>query len=186
MMLARLFVKAMNVPGATTALFLALVVTPSCANLADASSSLAGDGQLTAEQQLDLVTQLEGTWYRTDQDKQTPVAIFEGLANGTAMLERLFPEQEKEMVTMYFVDDGVLKLTHFCALGNQPTMVAVPGSSEQLDFGFLSITSLGAPTEAHMHEHVIAFNEKDQVDATWVLWKNGEEAERRFFPMQRR
>ena len=37
-----------------------------------------------------------------------------------------------------------------------------------------------------MHEHVIAFNEKDQVDATWVLWKNGGEAERRFFPMQRR
>ena len=47
MMLARLFAKAMNVPGATTALFLALVVTLSCSNLADASSSLAGDGQLT-------------------------------------------------------------------------------------------------------------------------------------------
>jgi len=176
----------MHKTGATTAILLSLTLSTACSGLPDADPSAARARPLTADQQLDLVKKLEGTWYRTDQDQQTPVAIFEELANGTAMLERLFPGQEKEMITMYFVDDGALKLTHFCALGNQPTMVAVPGDAEQLDFCFHSITALGASTEAHMHEHIIAFNAKDQVDATWVLWKNGSEAERRFFPMQRR
>lgn len=143
-------------------------------------------GLLTADEQLELVEALEGTRYRTDEDQQTPVAIFEELANGAATLERLFPREEKEVMPMYFVDDGALELTHACALGNQQAIVAVPGSAKQLNFDFLSITSLGAPTEAHMHEHVFACTEKDQVDATWVLWQNGSEAERRLFPMQRR
>lgn len=169
----------------SVALLSAFLLGTGCSTLEHGRNG-ALEHELSADQQLELVKQLEGTWYRTDEDQQTPIAIFEGLANGTAMLERLFPGEDKEMVTMYFVDDGALKLTHFCALGNQPTMVAGPGSADQIDFGFQSITSLGAPTEAHMHEHVIAFNKPDQVDATWVLWKNGEEAERRFFPMQRR
>ena len=81
------------------ALLCSLTVTGGCVNVASKGLPQT-EGLITADEQLELVKALEGTWYRTDEDQQTPVAIFEELANGTAMLERLFPGKEKEMVTM--------------------------------------------------------------------------------------
>ena len=65
-------------------------------------------------------------------------------------------------------------------------MLALPGDEDEIHFESMGVSNMPDSNDRHMHEHIIAFNEKDQVDATWILWNDGEEAERRFFPMERR
>jgi len=65
-------------------------------------------------------------------------------------------------------------------------MVAVPSDKAEIEFKFVGITNLVTPTSMHMHEYVFGFHDDaDRVDATWVLWDDGAEAERRFFSLER-
>jgi len=48
------------------------------------------------------------------------------------VIEKLFAGQPKEMTTIYHLDGGQLVLAHYCSLGNQPHMVAVPGRQDEL------------------------------------------------------
>ena len=141
-----------------------------------------------ANPQFERVKSMIGDWYLVDAEPgDAPTATYRLSANETAVVERLFPGQRKEMVTMYFIDDGRLKLTHFCALGNQPSMGAIPGDDDVVEFEFIGITNLASPTAEHMHEPVLEFtDDRNRVDSTWVLWNDGAEAERRFFPLERR
>ena len=133
------------------------------------------------------MTTMVGEWYRIDGEPgDGPVMTYELAANGSAVVERLFPGMEKEMVTMYYMDGDRLMLTHYCALGNQPSMVATGGDEALVEFDFNGASNLGSSDEMHMHQHVVAFIGEDRVDATWVLWDGGEEAERRLFPVERR
>ena len=68
----------------------------------------------------------------------------------------------------------------------QNEMLALPGDEDEIHFEFMGVSNMPDSNDMHMHEHIIAFNEKDQIDAAWILWNDGEEAERRFFPMQHR
>lgn len=150
------------------------------------------DSKITspANPQFERVKELVGDWYLIDAEPEDgPTATYRLSANETAVVERLFPGERKEMVTMYFVDDGRLTLTHFCALGNQPTMGALSGADpeDEIEFEFLGITDLESPTGMHMHEHVFEFTEDDnRMTSVWVLWNGGAEAERRRFPLERR
>ena len=165
---------------------LASITTGGCRSSPDAASS--GSSGPDAARQLDQVKSMAGTWYLADaSEEDAPTAIYRVVANETAVEERLFPGQAKEMITMYFIDDGRLTLTHFCALGNQPTMAAVAGDDDEINFEFVAITDLDSPASQHMHEHTLEFHEDpDRVDSTWILWNDGMEAERRRFPLRRR
>ena len=70
-----------------------------------------------ASRQFEQVKLLVGDWYRTDTaEGDAPTAIYRLSVNETTIVERLFVGKPREMVTMYFMDDGQLTLTHFCAL----------------------------------------------------------------------
>ena len=153
----------------------------SCASTEDAIAPIGGAPHF------DQMATMVGEWYRTDGEAgDGPVMIYELAANGSAVVERLFPGMEKEMVTMYYMDGDRLMLTHYCALGNQPSMVATGGDEALIEFDFNGASNLGSPDETHMHQHTVAFLGPDRVDASWVLWDGGSEAERRLFPVERR
>lgn len=178
----------MNTKFLTLSLAIAAMTLTSCRSSPKASDAAEQTASDSGNAQFERVKSMVGDWYLVDADPgDGPTATYRLSANETAVVERLFPGERKEMVTMYFVDDGRLKLTHFCALGNQPTMGAIPGPENEVEFEFLGITNLSAPTARHMHEHVLEFTEnRNRVDSTWVLWNQGSEAERRLFPLQRR
>lgn len=174
----------------TTALLisaLTLSVLSGCQSGPNAATR-TGPSAADANRQLEQVKSLAGTWYLVDAAADdAPTAIYRIVANETAVEERLFPGQRREMITMYFIDEGRLTLTHYCALGNQPTMAAVAGPEGEIHFEFVGITDLDSPTSQHMHEHTLEFlADPDRVDSTWILWEGGVEAERRRFPLERR
>ena len=45
-------------------------------------------------------------------------------AGGSAVREIMFPGDAQEMTNLYHMDGGDLVITHYCAAGNQPRMVA--------------------------------------------------------------
>ncbi len=144
-------------------------------------------GHLTADQQFAKVKSLVGDWYRTDgAPTDGDYATYRMVAKDSALEERIFPGTEREMVTMYFVDKDRLKLTHFCNLGNQPTMEAKPGNADLLEFGFLGATNLKSPEARHMHEHSFSFLGKNRIDTTWIFWDGGKEADGRHYSLVRR
>ncbi len=159
-----------------------------CQSSPEPAGTKSDQAMTDATRQLEQVKAMAGTWHLVDAGAEdAPTAIYRVVANETAVEERLFPGQAKEMITMYFIDEGRLTLTHFCALGNQPTMAAVSGPEDQIHFEFMGITDLTSPESPHMHEHTLEFFENpDRVDSTWILWKDDAEAERRRFPLERR
>ncbi|GAB4387050.1 MAG: hypothetical protein Kow0022_17980 [Phycisphaerales bacterium] len=68
---------------------------------------------------------LEGTWTMLDENGEEIVAsVFRATAAGSAVQEVMFPGTEHEMVNVYHMDGDELVVTHYCAAGNQPRMVA--------------------------------------------------------------
>ena len=66
----------------------------------------------------DQIATMVGEWYRTDGEAgDGPIMIFELAANGSAVVERLFPGMEKEMATFQKC------LDHFEATKGRPVFV---------------------------------------------------------------
>lgn len=143
--------------------------------------------QPTGEQQFEKMKSLVGKWHSIEKGESGPNEVIYSLtADGTAVQERLFPGETHEMVTMYFLDNGRLTMTHFCSMGNQPSMVAIPGSPDEIHFKFKSATNLKSPKDGYMHDLVYTFHDQNRVDANWGSWKDGKEQHRMLFPFVRK
>jgi len=173
--------RGMNTPLLLIASLLSIGLLGSCVTPGSFGEE---PGHLTADQQFAKVKSLVGDWYRTDgAPTDGAYATYRMVAKDSALEERIFPGTEREMVTMYFVDKDRLKLTHFCNLGNQPTMEAKPGNADLLEFGFLGATNLKSPEARHMHEHSFSFLGKNRIDTTWIFWDGGKEADGRHYSL---
>ena len=103
--------------------------------------------------------------------------IYEVTAAGTVVLERLFAGTPHEMITMYYMNDQDLLLTHFCAMGNQPRMKAVRGGDTKvLNFQFLDATNLPSQTAPHMHEGHVQWIDPDHIKSAWTTFIEGKAA----------
>src|SRR5207237_10320126 len=82
----------------------------------------------------DRLKKLAGDW--TTGGAEPATASFRVTAGGSAVVETLFAGTPHEMVTVYTADGDDVKLTHYCMLGNQPTLRAKggPAAPETLHF----------------------------------------------------
>jgi hypothetical protein len=71
------------------------------------------------------IAQLAGDWTMQSPEGETFVASrFSQTANNSAVREIMFPGDAHEMTNLYHMDGNDLVITHYCAAGNQPRMVA--------------------------------------------------------------
>ena len=97
------------------------------------------------------------------------------LAGGTVLEERTFPETPMEMVTMYYEKDGKLAMTHYCILGNRPSMTVKSSDEKTLRFDFDASCGINTKTEAHMHALTLRFDNPDTITSTCKSIFNGQE-----------
>jgi hypothetical protein len=97
------------------------------------------------------------------------------VANGSALMERLQPANEPDMITMYSADGDRVVVTHYCSGGNQPQMVAqaTTGKTEKLSFTLVRVTGLKTPDEAHMVGLVLTLSDKDHLTEEWQYRSKG-------------
>ena len=86
-------------------------------------------------------------------------------------------------ITMLYVDEDHLMLTHFCDAGNRPRMTGkVSPDGKTIEFEFLDVT--GDMKYGHMHHAIFTFIDADHHTEDWTFGM-GEKSVRAHFELQR-
>jgi len=117
---------------------------------------------------------LVGEW-EGDSSMGKVRVTYDLVAGGTALVERETGEKMPAMLTVYYVDQGRLLLTHYCIAGNQPRMQARSYNAEsgELEFDFLDAGNLANPNSGHMHSVRIQVAGDKHMNSEWRFYENG-------------
>jgi hypothetical protein len=140
----------------------------------------ASAGPTNGAEAFERLKSLVGHW-ETDTTNATKASLdFEITSGGTAILERVrMVEDGKpvEMSTLYYMDGGDVKLTHYCTAGNQPTMRGTYSpETKTLTFELVSISNLKSANDGHMHHATYTFLDNDHFKTTWTFRKDQKDA----------
>ena len=111
----------------------------------------------TVVPQFGKLKQLVGEWEGVHKNMMTGkrekvVVTYRLTAGGSALIETLFPGTPHEMVSVYHGDGDDLVMTHYCMLGNQPTMRSEDGpDANPITFEFDGGTGIKSIKDPHMH-----------------------------------
>jgi len=123
---------------------------------------------------------LIGHW-ETDKTNMNKATLdLELTSGGTAVLEKFHMVEDGkpvEMTTLYYLDGGDVKLTHYCMAGNQPTMRGTYSpETKTLTFDLVSISNLKSTDDGHMHHATYTFLDSDHFKTTWTFRKDQKDA----------
>ena len=154
-----------------------VVIVSLMAGLAGSRQTVAAPGSSEAFTQL---KSLVGHWEEQKTSENKSTLDVELTAGGTAVLEKsrvIAQGKPVEMITMYYLDGGQIKLTHYCMAGNQPTMRgSYAPDTKTLTFDFENATNLKSANDGHMHHAVYKFIDNDHFQTTWTFQKDQKDA----------
>jgi hypothetical protein len=136
---------------------------------------------------------LAGTWNNKESDTEHHVppsvskVIYRLTGAGSALVETDFPGSDHEMVSVYHLDGDDLRMTHYCAAGNQPRMKLDRAASTptRLVFVFDGGTNLDPAKDMHIHGLTVNFQENGKVDCAWDANSGGTKAGTTHFELSR-
>lgn len=158
------------------ALFISIALAPAC--VVSAKQEPIHDPAASAAA-FDTLKSLAGTWRGEGVagDQRTSVDLhFEVVSAGTAVMERLFVGTPHEMVTMYHRDGDRLVLTHYCSVGNQPSMELKGWTASPeavMSFGFTGASNWASQDALVMHDARLVVTGANQLSTTWSAWNHG-------------
>lgn len=136
------------------------------------ASAAAGGGAEAFEKLKSLV----GHWEADKTNMNKASLDIELTSGGTAVLEKSHMMDDGklvEMTTLYYLDGGDVKLTHYCMAGNQPTMRGTYSpDTGTLRFELVSISNLKTADDGHMHHATYTFIDNDHFKTTWTFRKD--------------
>ena len=139
---------------------------------------------------LDRFKQLAGEWVgkgkHGDMEHEIRI-VYKVTAGGSAVVETIDPGSDHEMVTVIHPDGDALLLTHYCMLGNQPHMKALPKAGDnQVAFEFVKATNLKSDKDMYMRSVTFTFVDKDTLRTEWTHYNDGKEAGKAVFELKRK
>jgi hypothetical protein len=175
-------------------IFTAILVLTGCS----LTVTFAGEG-VDAANVLDRLKGLQGTWRGEAHQVSGPTEgehadkshsvthEFRVSAAGSVVMEIMGPGTDHEMINMYHVDGQDLLLTHYCALGNQPSMkLDRPGSSpDNLKFDFAGGTNLDPTVDQHIHNSRVIFADSGTLESLWTSHNHGKQESVMKFKLRR-
>ncbi len=122
----------------------------------------------------DQIKSLAGEWEGKMSDGSRATTSYRVVSNQSAVLNLLGEGSDMEMVTMFHQDGPALMVTHYCAVGNQPRMVAKTFAKPNvLEFTFKDVTNAGQ--EGHMVGLVLTIVDRDHHRQEWTFRQNGKD-----------
>ena len=122
---------------------------------------------------------LVGTWKgKVDMGKgQEEITVqYRVIAAGSVVEERCFAGTPNEMVTMFYDKDGKLAMTHYCMLGNRPTMTVKSSDAKSISFQLDKESScIDCAKEAHMNAISLRFDDANTLTTTCKAMMDGKE-----------
>jgi hypothetical protein len=122
---------------------------------------------------------LVGTWQGKTDMGQGPIDLtvqYRVIAGGSVVEERVFAGTPQEMVTMYYDQAGKLALTHYCVMGNRPSMLLKSSDDKTIRFDFDKACCIDPKKESHMHALTIRFDDADTITTSCKAILEGKEA----------
>lgn len=129
---------------------------------------------------------LEGEWTGTmtwGSESGPAIVDYRVVAGGSAVVETFHDGERVTMMTVYHMDLGRLRMTHFCDAGNQPRMVFVSDShasehpaADMVRFEFADATNMASRDDAHMHSMSFWLDGADHIESRWTYFENGRPA----------
>jgi hypothetical protein len=160
--------------------------------LACAMESQAQEGKKAAGKNgaFDRFRRLAGEWVGTgkhgDLEHEARI-VYKVTSGGSAVVETIDPGGDHEMVTVIHPDGAALLLTHYCMLGNQPHMKAMPKAGDnKVAFQFVKATNLKSDKDMHMRSVTFTFVDNDTLQTEWTNYKDGKEAGKAVFELKRK
>jgi hypothetical protein len=141
---------------------------------------------------------LVGTWKGTaadehqtakskvgDQHNGETTVTYKLTGAGSALVETQFPGSNHEMVSVYHLDGDDLRMTHYCAAGNQPRVKLDRANStaDELIFVFDGGTNLNPEKDLHIHGVKITFEKDGHITSAWDGYSGGKKASTMKFVM---
>jgi hypothetical protein len=90
-------------------------------------------------------------------------------------MEVQHPGTPRQMVSVFYLDQGHLVLTHYC-VANQPHLRLDTAAStpDRLVFAFEGGSNLDPAKDGHLHSGTIQFK-PDHVESDWAVYNKGQE-----------
>jgi hypothetical protein len=141
-------------------------------------------GGVDAKTAFKQIKTLAGTWKgqvsgeHQDHHKGENTVTYKLTGGGSALVETQFPGEAHEMVSVYHLDGDDLRMTHYCAVGNQPRVKLDRANStpDHLIFVFDGGTNLDPKKDMHIHGLEITFRKDGKVDSAWEGYQEGKSA----------
>lgn len=149
--------------------------------LALAAASVAQTG---AEKAFTALKNMPGTW--EGNTEMGPVQVtFKTTGHGSAVMSEITGHED--MISMFHMDGpNRLMLTHYCAVGNEPRMLAsVSPDGKTMTFNFLDATNLASPDAGHMQKMVLTLVDENHHTEEWTFSDHGKE-HKAFFDLRRK
>lgn len=128
----------------------------------------------SAQQSFEQLRSLEGQWKGTSTDGPPVEVDYRVTSNGSAMMSEI--KGKEDMISMFSLDGDRIVLTHYCAVGNQPRMVASSSpDGKTLTFDFLDATNLAAPDAGHMARLILSMADANHHTEEWIFIDHGKE-----------
>lgn len=148
---------------------------------------------ITAKSAFTQLKTLTGTWknkvsgHHEEGHANDTRVIYRLTGAGSALVETDFPESDHEMVSVYHLDGDDLRLTHYCAAGNQPHLKLDRASSSptHLVFVFDGGTNLDPAKDMHIHAMTITFGKDGELDCAWEGFEGGKKSSTTHFQLSR-
>ena len=127
---------------------------------------------------------LEGNWKgtyawtgaRTASGEMT--ATYHVTGNGSAVIEELIVDGKPAMTSAYHLDKDDLRMTHYCAAGNQPRLKAgsIDLSKNLIRFDFVDITNLASPDAPHVHGFSMRLLDANHIELEFAFQGNNKKS----------
>jgi hypothetical protein len=147
---------------------------------------------VTAKTAFEQLKHQVGTWKNNESDKEHQTGAdskvtFRLTGAGSALVETDLPGSDHEMVSVYHLDHEDLRLTHYCAAGNQPRLkLDRPNSTPtRLVFVFDGGSNLDPDKDMHIHGMTLTFEKEGEVKAAWEGYQGGKSAGTTIFHLTR-
>jgi len=125
-----------------------------------------------------LVGDWKGTNAGNDAEGMGEVLIsYKLVSNGTSLMETMQSGHDTNMITIYHPDGSRIMATHYCAIGNQPRMVAsgLSANGRTLAFAFLDAANVTDPDGELMRSLVVTFQDPDHFSQAWTSRAKGKD-----------
>jgi hypothetical protein len=118
--------------------------------------------------------ELVGTWEGKKPNGSIVKVTYKLTAVESVLVETWTMSPTRESMTLYHMDDQALIATHYCPLGNQPTLQLKLVTGSLFKFEFRSATNLPDSKAAHEHLFEIEMLDNDKYRRKETYLENGD------------